>query len=76
LITAKERILMAGWRENESLSRALAREGKGIAKGVAKKLLSIATLGLYTPPNVIAKCESDPREDIAGQTGHLAPISR
>jgi hypothetical protein len=41
---------MARWRKNESLSRALAREGKGITKGVAKELLSIATLGLYRPP--------------------------
>jgi hypothetical protein len=40
---------MAKWRKNESLRRALAREGKGIAKGVAKELLSIATLGLYRP---------------------------
>jgi hypothetical protein len=40
---------MARWRKNESLSRALAREGRGIAKGVVKGLLSIATLGLYKP---------------------------
>lgn len=40
---------MAKWRKNESLGRALGREGKGIAKGVAKELLSIATLGLYRP---------------------------
>jgi hypothetical protein len=32
---------MARWRKNESLSRALAREGRGIAKGVGKGLLSI-----------------------------------
>jgi hypothetical protein len=40
---------MAKWRKKESLGRALAREGKSIAKGVAKELLSIATLGLYKP---------------------------
>lgn len=40
---------MAEWRKHESLSRALAREGKVIAKGVAKELLSIAALGLYRP---------------------------
>jgi hypothetical protein len=40
---------MARWRKNESLSRALAREGRGIAKSVGKELLSIATLGLYKP---------------------------
>jgi len=40
---------MAKWRKNESLARALGREGNGIAKGVAKELLSIATLGLYRP---------------------------
>jgi hypothetical protein len=41
---------MAPWRKRESLGKALAREGKSIAKGVAKELLSIATLGLYRPP--------------------------
>jgi hypothetical protein len=41
---------MATWRKHESLSRAVAREGKGIAKGVAWELLSIATLGLYKRP--------------------------
>ena len=40
---------MATWRRKESLSRALGREGKGIAKGVVKGLLSIATLGIYRP---------------------------
>ena len=40
---------MAKWRKNESLKKALAREGKDIPKGVAKELLSIATLGLYKP---------------------------
>ena len=40
---------MARWRKNESLSRALAREGRSIAKGVGKELLSLATLGLYKP---------------------------
>jgi hypothetical protein len=38
---------MATWRKRESVGKALAREGKSIAKGVAKELLSIATLGLY-----------------------------
>lgn len=41
---------MTRWRRHESLSRAFAREGKGVAKGVAKELLSIATLGLYRQP--------------------------
>ncbi len=36
---------MARWRKNESLSWALVRE----CKGVAKELLSIATLGVYRP---------------------------
>jgi hypothetical protein len=45
----RTRILMAEWRKHESLSRALAREGKVVAKGVAKELLSIAALGLYRP---------------------------
>ncbi len=40
---------MAKWRKNESMARALAREGRGIAKGFGKELLSIATLGLYKP---------------------------
>jgi hypothetical protein len=40
---------MAKWRKRETLGKALAREGKNIAKGVAKELLSIATLGLYRP---------------------------
>jgi hypothetical protein len=40
---------MARWRKNESLGKALGREGKSIAKGVGKGLLSIATLGLYKP---------------------------
>jgi hypothetical protein len=40
---------MARWRKRETLGKALAREGKGIVKGVAKGLLSIATLGLYSP---------------------------
>ena len=40
---------MAKWRKRESLGKVLAREGKGIAKGVAKELLSIAILGFYSP---------------------------
>jgi hypothetical protein len=40
---------MAKWRRNESLGRALGREGGGIAKGVGKELLSIASLGFYRP---------------------------
>jgi hypothetical protein len=40
---------MARWRKNESLGKALAREGRGIAKGVVKELLSIATLGFFNP---------------------------
>ena len=40
---------MAKWRKRESLGHAMAREGKSIAKGVGKELLSIATLGLYKP---------------------------
>lgn len=40
---------MATWRKREGLGKALAREGKSIVKGVAKELLSIATLGLYQP---------------------------
>jgi hypothetical protein len=37
---------MATWRKGESLSRALAREGDQIAKGVGRELLSIVTLGV------------------------------
>lgn len=40
---------MAKWRKKESLGHALGREGKSIAKGVGKELLSLATLGLYNP---------------------------
>jgi hypothetical protein len=40
---------MAKWRKNESLGRALGREAGGIAAGVGKELLSIATLGFYRP---------------------------
>jgi hypothetical protein len=40
---------MAKWRKNESMSKAVAREGRGIAKGVVKELLSIATLGFHKP---------------------------
>jgi hypothetical protein len=40
---------MAKWRKRETLGKALAREGKSIAKGVAKELISIATLGFYSP---------------------------
>jgi hypothetical protein len=40
---------MAKWGKKETLTRALAREGRGIAKSVVKELFSIATLGLYKP---------------------------
>ena len=44
---------MAKWRKKDSFAKAagrsLAHEGRGIAIGVAKGLLSIATLGLYKP---------------------------
>ena len=40
---------MAKWKRKGPLRRALVREGKGIARGVAKELLCIATLGLYRP---------------------------
>jgi len=40
---------MATWRKNESLGKAMAREGKSIIRGVARELLSLATLGLARP---------------------------
>ena len=40
---------MAKWGKKESLGHALGREGRSIAKGVVKELLSIATLGLFRP---------------------------
>ncbi len=40
---------MAKWRKKESLGKALAREGMGIVSGVARGLLSIATLGMAQP---------------------------
>ena len=40
---------MAKWRKRESLGLALAREGGSIAKAVGKELLSVATLGLFSP---------------------------
>lgn len=49
ILNTKE-VEMAKWRKRETLGKALAREGKSIAKGVAKALLSIATLGLYKKP--------------------------
>jgi hypothetical protein len=48
-IQLKGRIEMAKWRKGESMSHAISREGAGIAKGVGKELLSIATLGFYKP---------------------------
>jgi hypothetical protein len=45
----KGRIEMAKWRKGESMAHAIGREGGGIAKGVGKELLSIATLGFYKP---------------------------
>jgi hypothetical protein len=36
---------MAKWRKKESLGSALAREGRGIAKGVFKELLSNLDFG-------------------------------
>ena len=38
---------MAKWRKHELIPKAVAREGRAIAKGVVKGLLSIATLGFY-----------------------------
>ena len=40
---------MAKWRKNESMGKAIAREGKSILGGVARGLLSLATLGLSKP---------------------------
>jgi hypothetical protein len=40
---------MAKWEKRGALRRAFVWEGKGIAMGVAKELLSIATLGLFRP---------------------------
>jgi hypothetical protein len=45
----KEDCKMAKWKKRGPLRRAFVREGKGIARGVAKELLCIATLGLYRP---------------------------
>src|SRR5690349_528124 len=51
---------IAKWNKNESLGKALSREGKGIAKGVARELLSIATLGLlYRPPGATRRRSGD-----------------
>lgn len=47
--TAKGRIQMAKWRKNESMAKAIAREGKSIITGAARELLSIFTLGLARP---------------------------
>ena len=49
---------MAKWRKKESLGHALAREGRSIAKGVGKELLSIATLGLYKPKKYYRRDQS------------------
>jgi hypothetical protein len=40
---------MAKWRKREGLGKAMAREGKGIVKGVARELLSLFTLGMANP---------------------------
>ena len=40
---------MAKWRKNESLGKAVAREGKSIFTGVARELLSLATFGMAKP---------------------------
>jgi hypothetical protein len=40
---------MAKWSKKESLGHALAREGRSVVNGVGKELLSIATLGFYSP---------------------------
>lgn len=40
---------MARWRKNESVGKVIVREGKSIVKGVARELLSLATLGLARP---------------------------
>jgi len=40
---------MAKWRKNESIGKAMTREGKSILEGVARGLLSLATLGLARP---------------------------
>jgi hypothetical protein len=43
---------MAKWRKKESLGNALAREGRGTAKGFFEELLSIGTLGFYKTEKV------------------------
>ncbi len=40
---------MARWYRNESMGKALAREGGEILNGAGQELLSMATLGFYRP---------------------------
>ena len=40
---------MARWYKDESMARAMRREGGDILKEVGRELLSIGTLGFYTP---------------------------
>ena len=40
---------MVKWRKNDSMGKAIAREGKSILRGVGRELLSLATLGLVKP---------------------------
>jgi hypothetical protein len=49
LIRAKEKNSNGTVEKERTFIAGARREGKGIAKGVAKELLSIGTLGLYRP---------------------------
>ena len=40
---------MARWYKDESMTRAMAREGGEILQSVGKELMSLATLGFYRP---------------------------
>src|SRR5882672_53482 len=43
------RTMMARWYKDESMGKAIAREGGEILSSAGKDLLSIATLGFYRP---------------------------
>ena len=61
---------MAKWRKNESMGHALGRESRGIAKGVVKGLLSIATLGLYKPKKYLSAGQPQ-RTEVVGNNRML-----
>jgi ParB/Sulfiredoxin domain len=66
---------VAKWRKHESISRVLAREGKGLQRESPKGCCQSQPWDSTDHPSALGKCGSDPCEDLPGQIDPRFPMN-